>query len=182
MVQRGQMAELRRARLHRPLRERCMVALFVFINGFVTIAILAGLAMISHTPFVFPSLGPTAFLYFFKPKSAAARPHHALLGHAVEIVCGYGALWLLDLEHAGSAVQEGITVARMLAVALSLASTGALMILLRTVHPPAGATTLIVSLGMNTSPFHLFTIEVAVALLTLQAIIIDRLAHVDYPL
>jgi hypothetical protein len=42
--------------------ERPIWALFMFLNGFVTIAILAAVAMVSRTPFVFPSLGPTAFL------------------------------------------------------------------------------------------------------------------------
>jgi CBS-domain-containing membrane protein len=65
---------------------------------------------------------------------------------------------------------------------LSLASTGALMILLKAAHPPAGATTLIVSLGIVIRPEHLLVIEVAVAVLTLQAIVINRLAGLDYPL
>lgn len=75
-----------------------------------------------------------------------------------------------------------IRAARVGAAALSLASTGALMILLKAAHPPAGATTLIISLGIVTRPFHLLVIEIAVAILTLQAISINRLAGLDYPL
>src|SRR5262249_17372753 len=90
-------------------------------------------------------------------------------------------LWLMGLTQAGSAMQEGVTVPRMVAVALSLAATGALMILLRVVHAPAGATTLIISLGLITEPFHLLVIEIALALLTLQVIFINRLAGLDYP-
>jgi CBS domain-containing membrane protein len=56
------------------------------------------------------------------------------------------------------------------------------MILLGVVHPPAGATTLIISLGFITEPFHLFMIEVAIALLTLQAGAINRLIGRSYPL
>jgi CBS-domain-containing membrane protein len=76
----------------------------------------------------------------------------------------------------------GVDGRRLLAAALSLAATGALMILLKAAHPPAGATTLIISLGIVTCPFHLVIIEVAVALLALQAIGINRLAGIDYPL
>lgn len=76
----------------------------------------------------------------------------------------------------------GVDLQRVLAAALSLAATGALMILLRAPHPPAGATTLIISLGIVTRPNHLAVIEVAVALLTLQAIVINRLAGINYPL
>ena len=56
------------------------------------------------------------------------------------------------------------------------------MILAKSPHPPAGATTLIISLGIITRPEHLLVIEVAVAILTLQAIVINRLAGIDYPL
>jgi CBS domain-containing membrane protein len=56
------------------------------------------------------------------------------------------------------------------------------MILLKAAHPPAGATTLIISLGIVSKPFYLLVIEIAVGLLTLQAIAINRLAGIDYPL
>ena len=51
--------------------ERPIWALFMFLNGFITIALLAAVAMVSRTPFVFPSLGPTAFLLFFTPLAPA---------------------------------------------------------------------------------------------------------------
>jgi CBS-domain-containing membrane protein len=162
--------------------ERPVWAVFMFLNGFITIALLAGVAMASGTPFVFPSLGPTAFLFFFTPRAPAATPRHTIYGHAIGIVCGYGSLLLFGLGHAGPTMVAGVNAARVGAAALSLASTGALMILLKATHPPAGATTLIVSLGIVTRPFHLVVIEIAVAILTLQAIVINRLAGIDYPL
>jgi CBS-domain-containing membrane protein len=155
---------------------------YVFASGFITIGLLAAVAMVSGTPLVFPSLGPTAFLFFFTPTAPAASPRHALYGHAIGILCGYGALWLVGLQHAPSAMLEGVNGARVLAAALSLAATGAVMILLGVTHAPAGATTLIVSLGIVTDPFHLLVIEIAVAVMVLQAIVINRLAGVDYPL
>ncbi|HEU5423887.1 MAG TPA: HPP family protein, partial [Nitrolancea sp.] len=57
-----------------------------------------------------------------------------------------------------------------------------LMVLLRAPHPPAGATTLIVSLGILTAPHQLAILMVAVVLLTLQAFVINRLAGLPYPL
>jgi CBS domain-containing membrane protein len=162
--------------------ERPIWALFMFLNGFITIALLAAVAMVSRTPFVFPSLGPTAFLFFFTPRAPAASPRHTIYGHAIGIVCGYGALWLFGLRDAPPAMATGVSLARVGAAALSLASTGALMILAKAAHPPAGATTLIISLGIVTRPFHLLVIEIAVAILTLQAIVINRLAGIAYPL
>lgn len=168
--------------LLRHYSERQVWALFMFLNGFITIALLAAVAMVSRTPFVFPSLGPTAFLFFFTPRAPAASPRHTIYGHAIGIVCGYGALVLFGLQHAPPAMVTGVDAARIGAAALSLAATGALMILLKSAHPPAGATTLIISLGIVTKPFHLVVIEIAVAIMTLQAIAINRLAGIDYPL
>lgn len=181
-VTRGLVDRLRLTRLLAHFPERPIWALFMLINGFVTIAILAILAWLTRAPFVFPSLGPTAFLFFFSPGSPTASPRHTLFGHAIGIVCGWGALWMTGLQHAPAAMTVGVSFERVLAAALSLACTGALMILLKAAHPPAGATTLIVSLGIVTKPAHLLLIEVAVVLLTLQAIGINRLAGLDYPL
>jgi CBS-domain-containing membrane protein len=48
-------------------------------------------------------------------------------------------------------------------------------------HPPAGATTLIVSLGILRRPEQLVVLMVAVALLVVQAFAINRLAGIAYP-
>lgn len=181
-VTRGLVARLRLTRLLGRFPERPVWAAFVFVNGFITIAMLAGLAMATRTPFVFPSLGPTAFLFFFTPTLPTASPRNTLLGHAIGIACGYGALLLMGLEHAPPAMMIGVDLHRVMAAALSLAATGALMILFKAAHPPAGATTLIISLGIVTRPSYLAVIELAVALLTLQAIAINRAAGIDYPL
>jgi CBS-domain-containing membrane protein len=180
-VARSLLARLQLAHLVARYAERPVWALFMFVNGFITIALLAAVAMVSGTPFVFPSLGPTAFLFFFTPRAPAATPRHTIYGHAIGIACGWASLWLFGLEHAPSAVTSGVSAARVGAAALSLASTGALMILLKAAHPPAAATTLIVSLGVVTQPLHVMMIQIAVAILTLQAIVINRLAGIDYP-
>jgi len=154
----------------------------MFVNGFVTIAIFAGVAMVSHTSFVFPSLGPTAILLFYTPLSPTASPRHTIYGHAIGIFCGYGSLLLMGLRHAPPAAVAGVDSRRILAAALSLVSTSAVMILLKAAHPPAGATTFIISLGIVTKLPYLIIIEIAVVLLVAQAILLNRLAGLDYPL
>ncbi len=181
-VPRGLLARLRLTRLLQHFPQRPVWAAFMFINGFLTIAILAAVAMVSHVPFVFPSLGPTAFLFFFTPLAPTASPRNTLWGHAIGILCGYGALWATGLQDAPPVSTAGVDPARVWAAALSLAATGALMILAKAAHPPAGATTLIISLGIVTRPMHLVIIEAAVALMVLQAIALNRLAGIDYPL
>lgn len=56
------------------------------------------------------------------------------------------------------------------------------MVLFKSPHPPAGATTLIVSLGILTRLWQLLLLMGAVILLTLQALAINRLAGIPYPL
>src|SRR5439155_26252788 len=101
---------------------------------------------------------------------------------AIALVCVYVTLWLSWLQHAGTAMMTAVVWARILAAALSLGMTGALLILLDVPHPPAAATTLIVSLGVVTRPSYLVVLEAAVGLLVAQAIIINRLTGVRYPL
>jgi CBS-domain-containing membrane protein len=56
------------------------------------------------------------------------------------------------------------------------------MILLNVPHPPAAATAMFVALGVVTKPAYLVVLEAAVALLVVQAIVINRLTGVRYPL
>jgi CBS domain-containing membrane protein len=161
---------------------RLVWAAFTFFNGLFTIALLAVLALIAHVPLVFPSLGPTVFMLFFSPRSPASSPRNTVIGHAIGILCGYAFLWAFGLQYAPSTMQEGVNWPRVAAAAFSIATTAVVMILFKVAHPPAAATTLIVSLGEITNPFHLFILEVAVLLLVAQAWIINRLAGIDYPL
>lgn len=164
--------------LVRHFNPRYVWAVFVFINGVITIAILTLLAYVTGSTFVFPSLGPTAILFFMSPNSLAVRPKNALVGHAIGIACGYLALVVTGLTHATSVIDGGVDLQRIIAASLALGLTGAVMVAAKTPHAPAGATTLIIALGFITAPFSLVIIEVAVGLLVVQALVINRLAGV----
>jgi CBS domain-containing membrane protein len=160
---------------------RIVRSVYVFVNGFITIGLLALLAFATRNPFVFPSLGPTAYLLFFSPLAKASSPRNTTLGHAIGLVCGYAAFALTGAGAIPFGTHPGIFWPRILAAALSLSATGAFMVLLAVSHPPAGATTLIVSLGIIAKPRELVIIEVAVFLLAAQALVINRLAGLPYP-
>src|SRR5947199_1817348 len=159
-----------------------VLALFSFVNGCISIGIMAALAVVTHSPFIFPSLGPTAFLFFYTPTAPSASPRNTLIGHAVGAAAGYLSLVLTGLTMAGPALTVGVTWPRVIAAALSLGLTAGVMVLLKSPHPPAGATTLIVSLGILRQPWQLVLLMGAVVLLTLQALAINRLAGIPYPL
>ena len=175
---------LRRLRLDWLLHHfppRLVRSVYVMVNGFVTIALLALLALVSRNPFVFPSLGPTAYLLFFSPLTKASSPRNTVFGHAIGIFCGYGAYVMTGAGAVPFGVHPGIFWPRILAAALSLSLTGGLMVLFGVSHPPAGATTLIISLGIISKLREVAIIEVAVFLLVAQALVINRLAGVPYP-
>jgi CBS-domain-containing membrane protein len=178
----GVIARFRLQRLLRRWPSTGVSALYVFVNSFGTIALLAVLAGVTGSPFVFPSLGPTAYIFFFSPMSKAASPRDTILGHAIAILCGYFA-FKLGGSHifTPNAHAAGLEWAHVFAGAISLSLTGAIMVLFHINHPPAGATTMIVSLGILSTPRALVIIEIAVILLTVQAFCINRFAGVRYP-
>jgi CBS-domain-containing membrane protein len=97
-------------------------------------------------------------------------------------MCGYGAFAITAGFGQPFPTHGSIHFARVLAAAPSLAATGALMALSRVSHPPAGAATLIVALGIISQPKELVVIEIAVILLTAQAFVINRMAGIPYPM
>ena len=118
----------------------------------------------------FPSLGPTAYLCSSRPLRGTSSPRNTILGHAIGLACGYAAFSLTGASNLPFGLHPGIFWPRILSAALSLSATGAFMVLLRASHPPAGATTLIVSLGIISKPKELIIIEIAVFLLVAQAL------------
>lgn len=161
---------------------RLVRSVYVFVNGFITIGLLALLALVTRNPFVFPSLGPTAYLLFFAPLGKSSSPRNTICGHAIGLICGYAAFVMTSAGAQPFGMPPTIFWPRILAAALSLSATGAFMALLDVSHPPAGATTLIVSLGIISKPHELVIIEVAVLLLVIQALVINRMAGLRYPL
>jgi CBS-domain-containing membrane protein len=154
---------------------------FAFFNGLLTIGILAAVAMTTDTPSLFPSLGPTAFLLFSTPMLPAASPRNSIEGHLIGVVAGYLSLVLFGLTDNSATILEGVTGQRVGAAALSLALTSGFMVWLQRPHPPAGATTLIISLGLLREPWQLVVLMVAVVLMVLQGYVINRVAGLPYP-
>lgn len=159
-----------------------VLGLFAFVNGLIAIGIMAAVAYATDEPFVFPSLGPTAFLLFYTPLLPASSPRNTIGGHAIGAAAGYLSLVVFGLTDAAPALATSVTGARVGAAALSLGLTSGAMVWARVPHPPAGATTLIVSLGILREPGQLVVLMVAVVLLVVQGFVINRLAGIPYPL
>jgi hypothetical protein len=116
-----------------------------------------------------------------KPDAPESSPRNTLIGHAVALLAGYGCLVACGLAGAPSVLQGGVSAARVVAAAGSLAVTALVLVVLRASHPPAGATTLIVSLGLLRTPSQLVVAACAVVLLTAVDRLFDRLAGQRMP-
>ena len=137
---------------------------------------LVGLAL--RQPWLFPSLGPTIMVIAETPRQPSAHPRNVLVGHLVGVAAGWLALVVTGLTAAPAVVQQGITVPRIVAACLSLAATALVLQAIGTPHPPAGATTLIVSLGLLTTPSQLLALVLSVLLVTVVATALDLVAGV----
>lgn len=115
------------------------------------ISTTAALAWLSGLPMLFPSLGPSAFVLALFPDSEASGPRRVIGGHVVGVLAGLLAYHLLaaGITMAASpdpASLEGLRLAASGVLATTLTAGG--MLATETRHPPACATTLIVSLGL----------------------------------
>jgi CBS-domain-containing membrane protein len=139
------------------------------------LAVAGWIGVLTKQPWLFPSLGPTVMLFFESPEQPTARPQNALIGHVVGIAVGYACLRGFGLLHTPPAPVGGLTGRYVAAAALSVAITSLVLVLIHLPHPPAGASTLIVSLGVLTSRTELFTMVLAVGLVTAMGFAITLL-------
>jgi len=146
----------------------------VGLGAGLAIAICSAMALWTELPWVFPSLGPTAFLAFAAPAAPANHPRRVLVGHAIAVLCGAAAVQLFAVADV-PAVLTHLDLAHIGAVTLALAATGVFAVLLDAEHAPAGATTLIVALGLIRDPRDLVLIEAAVLVLVLVCAALRRL-------
>ena len=156
-------------------------AVVTAIGSFLALAVSGTIAWIVSEPLVFPSLGATAFLCFETPLAEVASPRNTIVGHLTAIVAAAVSLAAFGLLDAPSAFVEGITPARVGAVALSVGLTGGVLRLLRSAHPPAGATTIIVSSGLLAEPSQMLAVAVGVVLLTVSCWLLNRAIGVPAP-
>ncbi len=171
------------ARLGRPSDPgRVGLGVFALVNGAVSIGLVSAAAVLFAEPLVFPSLGPTAFLLSYAPTDRTTTPRSIILGHLLGVAAGYVALVTFGLVGDPSAFVAGFTLSRGGAAVLSLGLTAALMTWADAAHAPAGATTLIVSLGILTTPPQLTALMVAVVFLAYQGVAVNRLAGLSVPL
>jgi hypothetical protein len=130
--------------------------------------VLGVTAWISGQPFIFPSLGPSAFVLAFDRRGQRTDTYRVVGSHAIG-----GAVGLLAYTLLAAGVSLTSTPPALSAEGLRLAASGVLSVVLTswgmmatdTNHAPACATTLIVSLGLLSTPLQVVIIVVSVVVL-----------------
>lgn len=115
-----------------------------FVSATLIVAVGA-LSLATRQPWLFVALGPTALLLAANPGHPTTRFHAVVVGHVVALSCAWMAILLMGADGAGS----GLTVARVWASAFAVAVMAAVQPSLKAYHPPAAATVLLVTLGMQ---------------------------------
>ena len=156
-------------------------AVYTFVGSLLAIGLSGLWAYIVKQPLVFPSLGATAFLIFETPMAEVGTPRNTVIGHSVGIAAGVTSLAIFGLLDAPSVYVSGVTLGRVGAIALAVALTGGLLRVVRSAHPPAGATTIIVASGLLAKPRQLLDVLIGVLLLTIAGWCLNRVMGVPAP-
>ncbi len=135
--------------------------IWTFIAGFIGIGIITYFSLQEQLFPLFAPLGASAVLLYGASAAPFSQPRSVIGGHVVSALTGV-VFWHL-LGETG------------LSVALAVASAIVLMLLTRTVHPPAGATAL---LGVTTSKgsflWVLSPVAVCAAILLVVALVVNN--------
>lgn len=150
------------------------LGLYAGAVGAIGLVIVGAVGLGLHQPWLFPSLGPTVMVLAETPGERPARPHAVVAAHLVGVLAGVGCLAAAGLRHSPPVTETGLTWQHVAAAAASIAITTFVLQLLRIPHAPAGATTLIVSLGILHTSRDLLVIMLSVVLLTAVASAINR--------
>lgn len=140
------------------------------------IGLIGALSLWTHAPLLFPALGASTFILCAFPDAPPARLRNVVGAHTLAAAAGWLCFHFLGLVPGGASLVSGGGWEHVLAPMLALGITTAAMLALDLAHPPAGATTLIVSLGFLPQPWHIALVSGSSLLLVLHMRVVRVLA------
>ena len=163
---------------------RLLVGLFVFGAGTVAVGIITTVAFLTDLPLIFPPLGPSAFILFYTPMAVTASPRTVILSHTTAVAVGLLSLYCVGMigPEADLVDPSVMNWYRVLVIAVSMAVTCVLMILLGCEHSPAAGSALIAAMGYLGNPAQIVGLPLAVVLLVIEAFVFNRIiGGLPYP-
>ena len=146
-----------------PPRASTKAISLAFVGGFLAIGIIALLAESLHVALILGSFGASCVLVFGYPDVPFSQPRNVIAGHVLSTLIGLAFVQLCG--------------AHWWSVALAVASAIAVMMLTRTVHPPAGSNPVIVFLMIPPWDFVLFPTLTGAVILVLAALLFHNLTR-----
>jgi CBS domain-containing membrane protein len=110
--------------------------------------IVALVGWLTQKPFIFASLGPTAYELIETPERQTARPYNVIVGHLIGVVAGFLGIYLTNAWNAPNISSGAISPQRIGACIIAAGLTVFLTLLLKASQSAAVATTLLIALGV----------------------------------
>lgn len=144
------------------------VVLLAWLGGSLAIAALVGLTNVLTATLVLGSFGASCVLVFGYPDLPFSQPRNVLVGHVISSFVGLACMQLFGPQ--------------WWSVALAVGTSIALMMVTRSVHPPAGSNPVIVFLAQPGWNFMLFPTLIGALCLVGVALLYNNLSReAKYP-
>ena len=145
-----------------------------FLTGIFSTITIGALTILTHKTeygiFLITSFGSSMILLYGYPESSFSQPKNIFFGHLLTSIVGIIFLYIVPLPI-------------YLLVPLSVGFAATLMILLKVVHPPAGANPIIVIMGGVSLDYLINPIITGTLIILIFGIILNRLIlKKKYPL
>jgi CBS domain-containing membrane protein len=143
---------------------------------------MGALSILLSEPLLIPAVGGSVYMVLSAPEAETSAPKNVLVGHAVADSVGWLALSVFGLHGVPGGQTVALTWTRLAAVAVSLALTNAVLRAIRCSHGPAGASTMIVSIGALPEAHHILDFELAAFVTVVYGVFAHRLSGIEYSL
>ncbi len=145
------------------------------MGGFL-ILIAGVIGLVAGQPWLFPSLGPTAYLQVENPGLPSARFYNTIVGHYVGIAAGLIGIAIFNLWTTPSVlISHELLPGWVGAATIAIFLTIIINMFLRSSHPPAAATTLLVSLGAFRTPSQISALVAGVLIVAVVGDVLRRI-------
>lgn len=138
------------------------------VIGGILILVAGVLGVIAGQVWLFPSLGPTAYIQVETPGLKSSHFYNTIVGHYVGIIAGLIGIAIFGLWTTPSVLEiHQLMPAWVGAAVIAVFLTILVNMFLRASHPPAAATTLLVSLGAFRTPTQILALITGILIIAI---------------
>jgi hypothetical protein len=125
------------------------------VLGGLLVLLAGGLGYFTGNLWLFPSLGPSIFMLVESPHLKSSSFYNMTVGHLVGIISGYTLAIITGAAYVQSPFAVGhLQLSHVVASCIAIALVILIHIYLKASHPPAVATTFLITLGSFKATWH----------------------------